>query len=312
MTRRLLVESKSHPADGVVELRLGCPEGRRLDGWAPGAHVEVTCAPGLVRPYSLCGDPGDLAKYRIAVLREPEGRGGSRALHDNVAEGDLLDVSAPRNNFPLEPAPEYLFIAGGIGITPLLPMITQVQADGARWRLLYGGRTRASMAFACELGALAPVTVVPQDEQGLLDLTGVLAGHPGDGLVYCCGPEPLLAAIEQGCDEAGLRSVLRVERFKPKAQPTGLVDAAFTVELAASGQELYIPEDRSILDVLRDAGHDVLSSCEEGTCGSCELSVLRGEPDHRDSFLTDEERNESDRMMVCVSRSRTPTLTLDL
>jgi len=315
VSRKLVVAAKARRADGVVELRLRDPAGGVLPEWSPGAHVDVRCGPGLVRQYSLCGDPADAGEYRIAVLREPESRGGSRALHDDVGEGTLLEVSEPRNHFWLERADRYLFVAGGIGITPILPMLAEAQRRGRPWRLIYGGRTRTSMAFLDELrGHGEKVRAVPQDECGLLDLPRALAGLPEGTLVYCCGPEPLLAAMEAACAGAGLSSALRVERFSPKPreddEPAG--NAEFDVELADTGVRLTVPADRTLLDVLRDAGVDVLTSCEEGTCGSCETTVLRGEPDHRDSVLTDDERAQGDRLMVCVSRSATPVLVLDL
>lgn len=312
MSRRLVVASTKRLAEGVVELRLRDPAGGALPEWSAGAHVDVRCGPGLVRQYSLCGDPAEPGEYRIAVLREAESRGGSRALHDEVGEGALLELSEPRNHFGLERAESYLFVAGGIGITPILPMLAEAQRTGKRWRLLYGGRTRASMAFLDELrGYGEKVQLAPQDECGLLDLSSALAGLPEGTLVYCCGPEPLLAAIEAECANEGLAAALRVERFSAKPQQD-VGDDEFEVELAGTGLRLPVPGDRTLLDVLRDAGVDVLTSCEEGTCGSCETGVLRGEPDHRDSVLTDEERAQGDRLMVCVSRSRTPLLTLDL
>ncbi|GAB3573184.1 PDR/VanB family oxidoreductase [Amycolatopsis endophytica] len=312
MARKLVVAAKERLADGVVELRLRDPAGGELAQWSAGAHVDVHCGPGMVRQYSLCGDPARRGEYRIAVLREPESRGGSRALHDDVGEGALIEVSEPRNHFGLERAGGYLFVAGGIGITPILPMLAEAQRAGKRWRLLYGGRSRASMAFLDELrGYGEKVRLAPQDECGLLDLPSALAGLPEGTLVYCCGPEPLLAAIEAACAGAGVPTALRVERFSAKPRQH-VVDGEFEVELAGTGQRLRVPSDRTLLDVLRDAEVDVLTSCEEGTCGSCETGVLRGEPDHRDSVLTDEEREQGDRIMVCVSRSRTPLLTLDL
>jgi len=255
----------------------------------------------VVRQYSLCGDPAAPGEYRVAVLREPESRGGSRALHDEIGEGAMLDVSAPRNHFALEAADEYLFVAGGIGITPILPMMATVERAGRPWRLLYGGRTGSSMAFVDEVRRYGDrVRIVPQDEHGLLDIAAALADVSTSALVYCCGPEPLLAVVEDACARAGLGPVLRVERFSPKPLEGDPRDGEFEVELAHYGRRLRVPADRTLLDVLRDAGLDILSSCEEGTCGSCESEVIDGVPDHRD------------RMMVCVSRSRSPLLVLDL
>jgi len=307
---RLVVDRRESAADGVVVLDLRDPSGCDLPAWAPGAHIDLAPAAGLVRQYSLCGDPADRTVWRIAVLREPDGRGGSRAVHDTLREGDLVDVDGPRNQFPLEPAPRYLFVAGGIGITPLLPMIAAASSAGARWRLHYGGRTRGSMAFRDELVSAYgnKVLICPQDESGLLDLDGILAGEPADTPVYCCGPEPLLTAIEQRC--AGRR--LHVERFAPKEQGEPVRAESFEVELARTGRTLTVPPGRSILRVIEDAGIELLWSCTEGTCGTCETAVLGGEVDHRDSLLTPEERAANDTMFVCVSRAAGPRLILDL
>ena len=229
-----------------------------------------------------------------------------------LREGDELTASAPRNHFPLEEADRYLFIAGGIGITPILPMIAEAERRGRPWRLAYGGRSRASMAFRDELSAYGDrVEIRPQDECGLLDLDALL-GTPEPGTaVYCCGPAPLLAAVEERC-AAWPAGTLRTERFTPAAGATENAGDAFEVELAGNGEVITVPAAESVLTCLRKAGHEILSSCEEGTCGTCETGVLAGVPDHRDAVLTQAERDAGDIMMVCVSRSRTPRLVLDL
>jgi ferredoxin-NADP reductase len=309
---RVVVDRRSVLAEDVVEFALRPVAGGELPAWEPGAHVDVVTGDGMVRQYSLCGDPADRTTYRIAVLRQPDGRGGSAWLHDRLDVGDEVTLRGPRNHFPLEPAASYLFLAGGIGITPLLTMVRQVTSSGAPWTLHYGGRTRTSMAYAAELGAVDGdrVTLVPQDESGLLDLGAAVAAAPPGTAVYCCGPEPLIAAAEAVCATRGLS--LRTERFSPKEIAADAVDAAFVVELAASGGELAVPADRSIVDVLVEAGVDILTSCEEGTCGTCETAVLAGTPDHRDSVLTDEEHAAGDRLLPCVSRARSARLVLDL
>ncbi|GLY92287.1 PDR/VanB family oxidoreductase [Actinoallomurus iriomotensis] len=305
----MVLARKETVADGVVMLTLRRTDGGPVPAWEPGAHVDVELGSDLIRQYSLCGDPADRSSLRVAVLREPGGRGGSRVVHDDLAEGDVVTVGEPRNNFPLVPAARYLFIAGGIGITPLLPMIAAVRSRGAAWRLVYGGRTRASMAFLSELGALSQVAVCPQDETGLLDLDSLL-GEPCPGTaVYCCGPEPLLAAVEDRCATWPSGS-LHVERFKA-IEATG-PRTTFEVRLALSGTTFVVPPDRSILETLEQAGLQILSSCREGTCGTCETTVLDGEPDHHDSLLTEEERAACDTMMICVSRARSPRLVLEL
>lgn len=203
----LVVRRRELVADGVVCLTLACPHGGAVPAWEPGAHIDLVLGPGpegpgkpLVRQYSLCGDPGDSSTLRVAVLRADAGRGGSIFVHDRIADGGTVRIRGPRNHFALVESPRYLFVAGGIGITPILPMIDRVQAAGAEWALLYGGRTRESMAFREELVArhgVDRVLIRPEDEYGRLDLAGFL-GEPRAGVaIYCCGPEPLLAAMER-------------------------------------------------------------------------------------------------------------------
>ncbi|MFJ8111610.1 PDR/VanB family oxidoreductase [Streptomyces sp. NPDC096132] len=311
----LTVASRTVAADAVVSLTLSRPDGGALPPWTPGAHIDVLLPGddgGLVRQYSLCGHPANRETWQIAVLREPGGRGGSAYVHDHLGEGATVRVRGPRNNFPLRPAARHLFIAGGVGITPVLPMVEAAEAAGSDWRLLYGGRTRTSMAF---LDRLAPhgdrVLIRPQDEYGLLDLTAHL-GAPEEGtLVHACGPEPLLRAVQEQC--AGWPpGTLGVERFAPvRAAGTGPA-AAFDVELARSGLVLTVPPGRSVLETLEEAGVAVDFSCREGTCGTCETDVLDGRPDHRDTLLTEDERAAGDTMLICVSRSCGPRLVLDL
>ncbi|MER6786797.1 PDR/VanB family oxidoreductase [Streptomyces sp. NPDC000658] len=304
----LVVERRESAADGVLALTLRHPLGEPLPAWEPGAHVDVVLGPGLERQYSLCGDPADRAAWRIAVLREADGRGGSAHVHEQVRQGDKIRVRGPRNHFALRPAPRYRFIAGGIGITPLLPMLAAAEAAGADWSLLYGGRTRASMAFTGELAVYGDrVTVAPQDEAGLLDLGPVLDALPEDALVYCCGPGPLLDAVEERCPPGALR----VERFQAKERPAAQ-EEEFEVELAQSGRTLTVAPGVSVLDAVRAAGVEVLFSCTEGTCGTCETDVLDGTPDHRDSVLSAGEREAGETMMICVSRCRGKRLVLDL
>ena len=302
-------------SDGVVTLTLADPNGADLPEWAPGAHIDLLMTPSLVRQYSLCGDTANRAEWQVGVLLDPNSRGGSQFVHDKLHEGSTVRVRGPRNHFPLVGSPRYLFIAGGIGITPMLPMIAAASSAGADWQLLYGGRRRASMAFLGELAHYGKrVTVAPQDETGLLDLDSLLGTPLPDTLVYCCGPEPLLAAVEQRCGawpHSGSRS-LHVERFSARPLTAPVRAEAFEVELNQSELTLTIPPDRSILDVVEEAGVGILSSCAEGTCGTCETTVLDGLPDHRDSVLTEEERRVGDCMMICVSRSCTARLVLDL
>ncbi|MGV5050085.1 PDR/VanB family oxidoreductase [Rhodococcus pyridinivorans] len=309
----LRVTAKEAVSEGVVALTLRHPDNRRLPDWAPGAHIDLVLPSGATRQYSLCGDRWDAYSFRVGVLREPDGRGGSAFIHDTLAVGDLLGVGGPRNNFPLAPAPKYLFIAGGIGITPLIPMIAQADMMGIDWQLLYGGRTRSSMAFLDELSRYGDrVVVAPQDECGLLDLqTWLTAAAATEAKVYVCGPEPLLNAVEMCCVDWPVGK-LRMERFVPKEQGAPVRDEPFDVELARSGLTVTVTPDVSVLDAVQDAGVNVLSSCGEGTCGTCETPVLAGAPDHRDSILDDDERSAGECMFICVSRACSDRLVLDL
>jgi ferredoxin-NADP reductase len=309
---RLRVDRRATGAEGVVVLDLRDPAGADLPEWQPGAHVDLRLPGGLTRQYSLCGDPADRSVWRIGVLREPESRGGSRHVHEELHEGAEVDVRGPRNHFPLVPAPRYLFIAGGIGITPILPMIAAADGAGARWELHYGGRSRRSMAFLESLEQISGhLTLHPQDEVGLIDLDALLGTPQPDTLVYCCGPEPLLVAVEQRCADwpAG---ALHLERFAPKDVGEPVLTGAFEVELALTGRTLTVPPEKSILSVVEEAGVQVLSSCQEGTCGTCETAVLAGEVDHRDSLLTPDEQAANDTMFICVSRAACPKLVLEL
>ncbi|MHA6626444.1 PDR/VanB family oxidoreductase [Pseudonocardia sichuanensis] len=306
------VTAKRLVAEDVLMLELASPTGLRLRDWAPGAHVDLVLPNGMTRQYSLCGDRWDPFTYRVGVLREADGRGGSAFVHDELRVGDLVGVGGPRNNFALVPSEQYLFVAGGIGITPLLPMVRQADMLGADWRLLYGGRRRASMAFLDELAAYGGrVQVVPQDECGLLDLPRFL-GAPRPGVkIYSCGPAPLLAAVEAGC-AAWPAHALRTERFVSEETAAPVRRAPFDVELARTGVTVTVPPEKSVLEAVGEVGVEVLSSCRQGICGTCETGVLSGEPEHRDSLLDDHERQAGDCMFICVSRARSDRLVLDL
>lgn len=313
---RVTVRRRSVVAEGAIELVLEGIDGEQLPLWAPGAHVDLVLDDQTIRQYSLCGDPSDRTTYRVAVLQEQEGRGGSTRIHRDLDAGDTVMLRGPRNHFELARDEAYLFVAGGIGITPLLPMIREVDAAGLSWRLYYAGRQRATMAYVSELEALYPgndgrqrVQVLPSAEVGRLDVDRVLSEAEPGSVVYCCGPESLLDAVEEASAKHGLPC--HVERFTPRTIENA-VDIPFIVRLASSGTELEVPADRTVLDVLFDADIDVITSCEEGTCGTCEVHVLEGVPDHRDSVLTHEERTACDRMMVCVSRSLSHLIVLDV
>jgi len=298
-------------AEGVVGLTLEPMDPAvRLPSWAPGAHIDMLPEGGRERQYSLCGAPGE-GRWEVAVLRVLDGGGTSAWIHEELWPGEEIMVRGPRNHFVLEPAEEYQFIAGGIGITPILPMIRAAETGGARWRLAYGGRRRSSMAFLDDLACYGDkVTVFPEDETGILDLEGILGEPVPERLVYCCGPGPLLAAVETAM--AGRpQERLRVERFAPKV-PVDQAGGAFEVEAASTGKRVTVGEGESIIDALAAIGVRVDFSCREGTCGTCETAVLGGVPDHRDSVLSAEERAANDCMMICVGRCLRGPLILDL
>ena len=306
------VVAREVAADDVVVLELRRAGGGALPGWTPGSHIDLVLDEHLERQYSLCGDPGSLQTWRIAVLREPESRGGSEYVHEHIAVGDTLTVRGPRNHFELESSDRYVFVAGGIGITPILPMIALAAAAGADWSLVYGGRRAASMAFRDVLGGHGDrVRIHPQDSHGLLPLGEILGTPAEDTLVYCCGPEPLLQAVEQQC-ASWPHGALHVERFAPKEIGEPVRSQGFRVRCERSGIDVEVGPCHSILEVLEEAGAPVPSSCREGTCGTCESGVVSGRPDHRDSILTDDEQEAGDTMLICVSRSLDDKLVLDI
>lgn len=303
-------------AADIVSVVLRGPAGEPLPGWAPGAHVAVTLPSGLVRQYSLCGASEDAYGYTVAVFLVGDGRGGSREIHERLRIGDVLEVGEPRNNFALAEAPGYLFLAGGIGITPILAMIEHLQRrpEPPPWRLIYGGRSRAAMAFLDRLSHLDGIDVVAQDESGLPDIAAALADCPPGTAVYCCGPPAMITAVADAC--AGRPDlVLHVERFTTAAgeAPVPAGGGAFDVELVRSGVTVRVSEDTTVLDAVLEVRPDAAYSCAAGFCGTCETKVLAGEVDHRDELLSEDERAANATMMICVSRSRTGgKLTLDL
>lgn len=310
----LLVRQLRWESDGVLSVLLEDAAGAELPRWSPGAHLDLHLPGGLVRQYSLSGDPEDRRTWRIAVLREPASRGGSVAVHERLRAGSVVRARGPRNNFALAQAARYVFVAGGIGITPILPMVREVERSGADWTLLYGGRSEASMAFLGELTAYGDRVVThPQDTNGLLPLTAHLGVAQPGTLVYACGPEPMLRAVEDAMTTWPPGS-LQVERFQavvPSAEQ--LADEhEFEVEAAASGLVVTVPVGTSIVRALEGVGVFPETSCEEGICGTCETKVVDGVPDHRDSLLSEDERAAGETMMICVSRCRGRRLVLDI
>ncbi|NEM91444.1 PDR/VanB family oxidoreductase [Galbitalea soli] len=308
--RDVIVASTTRAADGVRLIELRHPYGLALPAWEPGAHIDVILPLGE-RQYSLVGEVG-APTWTIGVLRETDGRGGSAYLHDTVAEGARLRVRGPRNHFAFQPEEgrSYLFLAGGIGITPIRSMVAAAKAAGVDYLLAYAGRSRATMAFVGELEAGHPdrVAVYAADEGARLDLSRLFETLDPTTVVYCCGPTRLIDAVEAAA--GGVE--LHLERFEAKHLGEPVLHEAFEVELAVSGETLTVPPERSILEVVEEAGVLVLSSCREGTCGTCETVVLEGEVDHRDSILSPQEQAAMDVMYICVSRAACPRLVLEL
>lgn len=311
------VVRREQRAQGVVGLTLVGGDGE-LPRWTPGAHIDLILPSGRCRQYSLCGPLTAVDRYEIAVLHEPDGRGGSAEVHTALAVGSHVQYRGPRNRFPLERASSYLFVAGGIGITPLLPMVEAIDVMGIPWRMVYGGRSKASMAFVDVLDVYrGNVELVPEDEAGLIDVHGIVAtacaADPGVA-IYTCGPAPLIDAMQRAVDEVGA-APLHFERFAAVHHQMDLDGAvresAFEVQLGPGGPLVPVGREQSILAAVLDAGADVLFSCEEGTCGSCQTTVLAGEVDHRDELLTPQERADR-QMLICVSRCASGPLVLDI
>ena len=308
----VLVRSRTLATDDVVLLDLVSPTGAALPGWSPGAHIDVVLPDGRERQYSLCADPNDRSNYRIGVLRE---RDVSAYLHDQVREGHTLRVRGPRNHFSFAPFParRYLFIAGGIGITPIYAMMASARAAGNDFRLVYAGRSRSAMAFAEELAAdyADQAEFFATDEGARADIATLLAEPQSGTIIYCCGPRRLLEAVEQVA--AGWpRGALHLERFEAKTLGEPLWSEPFDVELQLSGLTVTVPPEKSILEVVEEHGVLVPSSCRVGTCGTCEVPALDGDVEHRDSVLSPEEQEDNYAMMICVSRAACPRLTLEL
>ncbi len=317
LERPLTVVECTAVAQDVVLLSLGDADGGELPPWTPGAHLELVLPSGLVRHYSLCGNPGDRERYTVAVLRVADGRGGSVEIHDSALVGQELLVRGPRNHFELGAADHYLFLAGGIGITPLVAMATQVAAEGHDWKLIYGARSRQAMAFRdrlASLGAAEQVEFVPQDEAGLPDFESLMRGAQPGTAVYACGPPAMLQFVEELAAKYADRLILSVERFAAgdDASHSDAQDTEFEIELARAGIVRCVPADRTILEIVLEELPDHPYSCTEGVCGSCETAVLLGLPDHRDQVLTEFERSTNETMMICVGRSLSRRLVLDL
>jgi ferredoxin-NADP reductase len=310
-TLTVRVRALTWEAPGVVSLDLVAPEGGALPLFDPGAHIDVHLPNGQIRQYSLCGDTADTSHYRIAVRDVKDGL-ASQFVHRKLRPGDLITISAPRNNFPLVDAPGYIFIAGGIGITPMLPMMRQANAQGRPWILFYCNRKTQDAPFLDEIHALGGQLSLHCSSAGTrLDVASEFATTRPDTVIYCCGPERLMTAVEEAT--AGWpEDCVRFEWFTPRSRPADEVSGAFEIVCEASGLTLQVPPDKAVLAVLNEAGIEVPCSCEQGICGTCEVRVISGEVDHRDSILSSSERAANASMMTCVSRALGSRLVLDI
>ena len=300
-------------ADGINLFEFRAADGAALPEFSAGAHIAIRVPSGAIRKYSLCNDPAERDRYQIAVKREVGGRGGSIDLIDNVKPGDTLMVAAPVNDFGLPPrATDFLFIAGGIGITPILAMIRQVQASGRRFRLYYCSRSAETTAFKEELSApgireFVTIHYDNGDPSCSLDLKPILKERQNREHLYCCGPRPLMEAVRAMTDHWSPTAV-HFEAFSD-ADTHKAGDKAFRAHLTKTGKTVEVPADKTILEVLRAAGLDVPSSCETGTCGTCRTKYSGGEADHRDLVLAEHEK--ADTIMICVSRAKGDEITLE-
>ncbi|SIR07729.1 PDR/VanB family oxidoreductase [Pseudacidovorax sp. RU35E] len=311
------VQRKSQEAEGVVALELVSADGRPLPGFGAGSHIDVNLPNGLVRQYSLCNSAAERHRYRIAVLREPTSRGGSAAVHDLVKEGDVLTISAPRNHFALHDAPRSLLLAGGIGVTPILCMAQRLATWGADFEMHYCTRSPARTAFREEIVASGFADKVHlhhddgPDAQKLRVAELLKTPEPGTQ-IYVCGPGGFIDHVVNTAKTNGWPAQqIHLEYFAAAAQDTS-GDQPFEVKLTSSGQTYRIPKDQTIVQALRAEGVEIMVSCEQGVCGTCITRVLEGVPDHRDCYLTDDERAANDQFTPCCSRSKTPLLVLDL
>lgn len=313
--RALRVQQKTWEADGVTSVTLVDPAGAELPAWTPGSHLALRLSDTLVREYSLCSDPADRSQWKVAVLKTPDSRGGSRLVHEALPVGQVITVEGPRDNFSLDgDASRHVLVAGGVGITPIIAMVRRLHDEGADWHLLYTGRSRSTMAFLDEVAALPAdrVTVHADDEANgsFPDLVALLGDLDATATAYCCGPEALMQACAEALPDS---SRLRIERFKaPEPVVVEGEDVAFDVVIDSTGQRIPVGPDTSVLAALCDAGIPVESSCTEGICGTCETGVVKGEIDHRDFLLSAEEQASGKSMFVCVSRCRSAELVLDL
>lgn len=308
----LRISSVKRETEQILVVGLAAVNGSQLPAWTPGTHIEIVLPSGRIRHYSLCGDPQDRHSYRIAVLREFEGSGGSEEFHAVAKVGVPLQVTAIRNRFPLTVANKYIFIAGGIGITPLMPMFSALSKRRKSFDIIYTGKTRESMAFITTVSALPGARVVETSHEPRIDLRALVRDAEPGTAIFACGPAALLAELRDAVAQAEKTLDLRIEAFQSiDSAPQDYIDREFVIDLERQQKSLVVPPGQSILKTMRDAGYSVPSSCEDGWCGTCETPVREGVIEHRDTVLSEDERDSGASMMVCVSRAQSDVLVLD-
>ncbi len=312
------VQKKELAAVDIYRYELVSPEGKALPAFTAGAHVDVHIRDGLIRQYSLSGSPQNTDVYEIGVLRDPASRGGSIAMHDDIQEGDLINISMPRNHFPIEPlAKQHILLAGGIGVTPILCMAEQLSHDGADFIMHYCSRSESRAAYRERIAGsrFAHRAYFHYDDgaaEQKLDLKRVLGRADSRKHLYICGPTGFLDFVRNSAKEAGWPDAnVHFEYFGAEVAASTVTDS-FQVKIASSGVVVRVNPDESIVEVLAQHGVTIPVSCEQGVCGTCLTGVLEGTPEHLDHYLTDEERADNDQILLCCSRSKSPLLVLDL
>ena len=315
---KVKIARKALEAEGIVSLELCSVDGGCLPAFEPGAHVDLHVMPGVVRQYSLCGSPQELGSYRIAVLREPASRGGSAAVHDVLMEGDIIDMGAPANLFPLAASPYALLFAGGIGITPILSMANRLWADGVSFELHYSARSEARMAFLREInnGAYSHRLRIHLDDgppEQKLDVRGVLREAPPGSHLYVCGPLGYIAHVADAArafkwDEGSIH----LEYFGNAAAIRAGSDRPFLIRVASSGKIVNVGAQEPATTALAREGVCIPVACEQGICGTCIIRIIEGVPEHRDMYLTDREKAANELFLPCCSRAAGEMLVIDL
>lgn len=311
------VTAKQREAEDIASFELASTDGRTLPPFPAGAHIDVEIRPGLVRQYSLCNDPAETHRYLIAVLRDPNSRGGSAGMHDTVQVGDIIRISEPKNHFALMPAERYLLLAGGIGVTPILCMAERLHAIGAEFTMHYCARSSERAAFTERIKASGFASRVrfyldADASAPKFNLTEVFSGARSGSHVYVCGPSGFIDFVAGTARTHGWPAGSVHQEYFGAALLDASSDAEFVVRLASTGISYSVPAGKTIVQVLAKHGITIPVSCEQGVCGTCITRILDGQPDHRDMYFSEEEQARNDQFTPCCSRSKSATLTLDL